>query len=258
MQWEQLKQKLNDGGIIVVTMRPVVQWMIIVVCVLALGLLGFQAMQNTEMMAELKTQSVKAVDDTRSSMIQGLFTLNKTIESQIPTRTDRMSYFMKKAKGVILSRNPKTDLTDKEINELLLLNFELSERYGMSPWIFMAFAAAESDFTKKAVSSADAKGIVQFMPSTMKVVLGSEYTPEIEFDPNWSCRAWYKYVFILTERAGGDLKWTAAAYMSPQAFIFMEKGKSLKDFMVWISSITENHVKYPWQIEELYHEYLQL
>jgi len=146
-------------------------------------------------------------------------------------------------------------MSDEELNLMLKINFDLSEQYAMSPYIFLAFAATESDFMKKAVSSAGAKGIVQFMPSTMKLVVGDDYVDDIEFNPVEACRAWYRLVSIYTEATEGDLEWIAAAYMAPIAIQYRNQGKSVKEFMKWIASTTENDEEYPFKIRSLYEEY---
>ncbi len=213
--------------------------------------------QTATSIAAIQQTSNAQIELNRQSLLSGLYSVNRLVQEEIPTRAERFEKFVVRAKGIILSHNAETDLTDQDMNAMLRENFNLAEQYGMNPWIFMAFAAVESDFTKGVQSDiSSASGIVQFMPFTMKLVLQDQYVPGMEFDPIWACRAWYKYVLYLTESVGGDLKWTAAAYMSPQAIQFYEQDRSVEEFMTWITEISTNLIRYPFLIENKYNEYM--
>lgn len=205
---------------------------------------------------QVQEESMKLIEMNRKTLIAGLYSVNKVIEEEIPKRATRLENYMREAKGIILERNQETDMSDDEMNNMLRVNFNFSEQYMVSPWLFLAFAAIESDFIKNAVSSAGARGIVQFMPSTMKIVLDEEYVRDMEFDPVWACKAWYKYITVISEAVDGDLKWTAAAYMSPTAIKFRNTDRTIEDFMGWIVKVSDNKESYPFAIEELYTEYL--
>lgn len=221
------------------------------------GIIAVNNNRNAKAIEQVQTTAAMQIENNRESLLSGLYSVNQLVQSEIPTRNERFQRFVILGKRAILEHNPNTDMSDATINALLRENFELSEQYAMSPWVFMAFAAIESDYTAGAQSDvSSASGIVQFMPSTMRLVLQEDYVPGIEFDPVWACRAWYKYVLVLNESVGGDLKWTAAAYMSPTAIQFYEQEKTVEDFMDWITEITINMVRYPFLIEEKYHEYL--
>jgi hypothetical protein len=212
--------------------------------------------RNSAAINEIQASALVQIENNRQTLLSGLYSVNQLIQSEIPTRNERFQRFVTLGKRAILEHNPNTDMTDATMNALLRENFELAERYAMSPWVFMAFAAIESDYTAGAKSDiSSASGIVQFMPATMRLVLQEDYVPGIEFDPVWACRAWYKYVLVLNESVGGDLKWTAAAYMSPTAIRFFEQERTVEDFMTWITEITINMPRYPFMIEEKYHEY---
>tara|TARA_Y100000310_G_C20694461_1_gene824520 strand:- start:423 stop:1280 length:858 start_codon:yes stop_codon:yes gene_type:complete len=213
--------------------------------------------ETQEYVKDMQEKSNEIIELNRKSLIAGLYSVNRVIEKEIPTRADRLEIFMRKAKGILLEHNQETDLTDEEINQMLKINFDLSEQYAMSPYIFMAFAAAESSFMKRAESPYGALGIVQFMPSTMKMVIGDAYIDNIEFNPVEACRAWYKYISILTEATDGDLKWTACAYLTQTAIEFKNTDRSIEDFMTWLTSFSENNPNYPYDIEELYESYTQ-
>jgi hypothetical protein len=191
------------------------------------------------------------IENNRVSLLSGLYTVRATAEDMLSTREVRINNFMIKGKRVILEHHPNTDLTDHQMNLLLRRNFELAEEYQISPWIFMAFAATESDFTNSAESVSGARGIVQFMPSTMAIVLGNRYSPGAENNPVMAVEAWYKYIAYLSNAVDGDLKWTAASYMTPTAIAWKNEGRTLEEFMRWVVSWSQNQVRYPWNIEEL-------
>lgn len=204
-----------------------------------------------------QSQAIEVIESNRKTLIQGLYTAIRSIEDAVTPREKRFEIYFKNGKRAILEHKSKTDLTDGDINALLKINWELSEQYLMSPYLFLAFAAKESDFHKGVKSKySNASGIVQFMPSTMRIVLGDHYTPGIEFDPVWSCKAWYRYISSLSQSVGNDVVWLACAYMSPQAISFKNSGKTPNQFMTWISEVTEgNHVSYPFKILEYYEKY---
>lgn len=210
-----------------------------------------------EYVKEMQEKTNEIIELNRKSLIAGLYSVNRVIEKEIPTRADRLEIFMRKAKGIILEHNQETDLSDEEMNQMLKINFDLSEQYAMSPYIFMAFAAAESGFMKGAESPYGALGIVQFMPSTMKMVVGDTYVDNIEFNPIEACRAWYRYISILIEATDGDLKWTAAAYLTQTAIEFKNTDRTIEDFMTWLTDFSENNPNYPYDIESLYEKYTQ-
>lgn len=203
----------------------------------------------------MNERSEQRIENNRLGLLEGLYTIRDTAEDAVSTRTERLERFLVKGKRVILERHQDTDLTDRDMNRMLLRNFELAERYDMSPWIFMAFAAVESDFTKGAISSAGALGVVQFMPSTMAMVMGDEYRPGMEHNPVSSVEAWYKYVSYLSDAVDGDLEWTAAAYMAPSAIRFRNQGKTVEEFMDWIITWSDNQVRYPSNIKNLVIQY---
>ncbi len=221
--------------------------------ILAFTVVGVRiALDYNTVVQKVNESALITIEKNRQSLIDGLYSVNIVIEKEIPPRADRLEVFMRKAKGIILEINPETDMSDEEINQLLKVNFDLSEQYSMNPYIFLSFAAAESSFRKLVVSSAGAKGIVQFMPSTMKLVVGDAYIDDIEFNPVESCRAWYKYVSVLSSAVDGDLKWVASAYLTQTAIQFKNTGKTVEEFMKWLTSWSENSSQYPFIIVEQY------
>lgn len=219
------------------------------------GILFLQNARHEKRIEVIQLSAERQIESNRVSLLEGLYSVRSTAEDAISTRNQRLERFLVQGKRVILERHSKTDLTDRQINNMLRKNFELSERYDISPWIFMAFAAVESDFTTGAVSVAGARGIVQFMPSTMAMVMGDRYRPGMEHDPVVSVEAWYKYISYLSNAVDGDLEWTAAAYMTPTAIRWRNKGKTVEEFMEWVVSWSQNQVQYPQNIRRLVMEY---
>lgn len=220
-------------------------------------IIGFyiQSARHNSETQKIEQRAENRIENNRKALLEGLYTVRETSADALSTREERLERFLVKGKRVILERHSDTDLSDEDINNLLVRNFELAERYDMSPWIFMAFAAVESDFTKGAVSSAGAKGLVQFMPSTMAMVLADDYRPGMEHDPIVSVEAWYKYVSYLSNSVDGDLEWTAASYMAPSAIQWKNEGKTIEEFMDWIITWSDNQVRYPENIRKLVVQY---
>ena len=203
----------------------------------------------------LRVHYEEKLKSERTDLINGLYSVQQAITDGVSTRKDRLAAYTIIGKKIILQRNAKTDLTDAEINKLLVTNFNLAEQYLMNPMLFLAYAAVESDFTKKAKSSAGAVGIVQFMPYTLKLVLQDQYSPGVQYNPIMQCKAWYRYITVLSESVGGDLLWTACAYMSPLAIKFYNQKKTVEQFMQLMSQTTDNTAKYPFLIKNTFLSY---
>lgn len=95
-----------------------------------------------------------------------------------------------------------------------------SEAYGVDPLLVLAVIREESHYLPTAVSSSDARGLMQLLPSTAKWIarskLGLPYREEDLFEPETNIRlgAWYLgYLLGLFE---GDLCKVVAAYNGGQ------------------------------------------
>lgn len=84
---------------------------------------------------------------------------------------------------------------------------EASRREGVDPRLVSAMAARESNFQPTAVSRAGAKGIMQLMPETAKL-LGVENI----FDVQENVNAGVHYLKMLLDAFRGDLRLALAAY----------------------------------------------
>jgi len=234
-------------------------WVLLGIVIFVLGgtsILGLRlSREHKRELIRIRAETVELIDSNRIILTQSLYTVSQVLSEEIPIRSERMEKFVKEAKGVILEINPDTDFSDKELNDLLVQDFRYAEAYMISPWIAIAFMQAESGFTKDATSSAGALGPFQFMPMTMKLVLDEEYSPGAEKNPLLALKAWYKYFMLCSNTMGGDLKWSAAQYMSPKAYVFKVRGETVDDFMKWIVSVSDNHERYPYVIEEYFESY---
>lgn len=211
---------------------------------------------NVSAITEIGKESAEKYEATRVSMLQGLYSITRAIETNIPTREKRLEIHAKQAKAVVLQWSPETDLSDDEMDRMIIANFKLSELYMISPWEFMAYAAVESGFIKTAESPTGALGIVQFLPSTMRIILGTEYVPGMEFDPVWSVKAWYKYWLIINEATGGSRTWTAATYCTGNlALRALNTGMDLTEYMDWITQKQLNDPEFPFKIEKVFSEF---
>lgn len=212
-----------------------------------------QANKYTELMSE-----------TREQLLKGLYTADSTVAKSALTHDDRLQIYMREAKGVMLEHHANRRMDNNTIDELLMRNFELAEQYGVHPALFLAFAQVESGFHPRAVSSANARGIVQFMPATAQWVLGDEYEDYIEFNPVAAVDIWYKYTAPFINYFGGDVEWLAAAYLSPHALRWHAQGKTVDEYLEWVSSWSDNPTTYSNRIkvayrnlkDRIYHSYI--
>jgi Rod binding domain-containing protein len=96
--------------------------------------------------------------------------------------------------------------TDKVLSYRELIEKTAAEE-GVDPALVAAMIAQESGGDPEAVSSAGARGLMQLMPATARM-LGVENT----FDPHQNVAGGVNYISRLLERYGGDEKLALAAY----------------------------------------------
>lgn len=203
---------------------------------------------------DLQASYQEDLEKTRINLIDGLYSFNVAINNDIPTRSERLEQHSKQAKAFVLRNYPKTTLTDKELNDLLILNFELAELYMISPWESLSYAMVESSFDKTVTSESGAKGLFQFLPSSMKLAMGDKYYPGCEFNPLLSCEAWYLTMIPVFESVNGDRKWAAANYYAgPIATKFYNWGYTLDQFMGTFKDPKVNK-RYPWVVEKAFED----
>lgn len=88
--------------------------------------------------------------------------------------------------------------------------------YDVDPLLVLAIIREESNFLPTAVSSSDARGLMQLLPSTASwiatVKLGLVYDEQALFDPETNIRLGTWYIGYLLQRYEGDLALAVAAY----------------------------------------------
>ena len=79
--------------------------------------------------------------------------------------------------------------------------------YSLPPALIKAVIAAESGFEPKAVSPKGAQGLMQLIPETARLMLVHD-----SFDPVANIYGGARYLRVLANRFGGDLRHTVAGY----------------------------------------------
>jgi len=91
-----------------------------------------------------------------------------------------------------------------------------AEEYGVDPLLALAVMREESNFLPTAVSSSDARGLMQLLPSTGRWIVESKlslaYSDEILFDPETNIRCGIYFLGSLLRQFGGDTAKAVAAY----------------------------------------------
>ncbi len=88
--------------------------------------------------------------------------------------------------------------------------------YGVDPYLVLAVIREESGFSPAAVSSSDARGLMQLLPSTARWIaeekLRIPYWEADLFSPDFNIRLGTWYLRHLLDQFGGDVAWAVAAY----------------------------------------------
>ena len=92
------------------------------------------------------------------------------------------------------------------------LIYEKARKYDVDPALVAAVIEHESYFEPRMESHAGARGLMQIMPSTGRLMGARDL-----YDPEQNVDAGVKYIKYLHERFGGDLKKTLAAYNGGEA-----------------------------------------
>jgi soluble lytic murein transglycosylase len=91
-----------------------------------------------------------------------------------------------------------------------------SSTYGVDPYLVLAVIREESNYLPTAVSSSNAGGLMQLLPSTAKWIAESKcklrYTDSLSFDPDANIRMGTWYLSYLTGLYDGDVVRAVAAY----------------------------------------------
>ena len=91
-----------------------------------------------------------------------------------------------------------------------------AEIYNVDPYLILAVVREESNYLPTAVSSSNAQGLMQLLPSTAKWIAESKlklvYTAGLSFDPDANLRMGTWYLSYLTGYYDGDVARAVAAY----------------------------------------------
>ena len=108
------------------------------------------------------------------------------------------------------------------------LIYRYAAENGLQPAHVASVILAESSYRPDAVSSVNAQGLMQLLPSTAEWIAGKfdeEYVEGCLFDPETNVKYGCWYLGFLMDRYDGDLTCTTAAYHSGQGTV----DKWLKD-----------------------------
>ena len=94
-----------------------------------------------------------------------------------------------------------------------------AEENNIPPAYVAAVILAESSYNPAAVSSADARGLMQLLPSTGEWIAGKfdeAFSEEMLFDPETNIKYGCWYLGFLMDRYGGDMRCSSSAYHAGQ------------------------------------------
>ncbi len=201
-------------------------------------------------------------EQTRQRVVADAYHLEWKTSEMLKSRADRLQEHLRIAKTILLKEYPKMTLSDDELTQLLIDNFDQSERLGVSPWIALAFVSVESQFVVRAQSTVEgqpgARGLFQLMPSTARLVLDSEYYDGCEYVPRIACRVFYRILTSSIELYNGKLEWVAAAYYSGHiAQRYYLAGYTVQGYMQRFEGLEGVSLTYPTDILNRYNYYLE-
>jgi len=141
-----------------------------------------------------------------------------------------------------------------------------AEDNGIPPAYAAAVILAESSYRPEVVSSADARGLMQLLPSTGEWIAGKydeAFSEEVLFDPETNIKYGCWYLGFLMRRYDGDMRCSSSAYHAGQGNVdkwlanpaYSADGKHL-DVIPYESTGTyvERILKYYEKYEEIYSE----
>lgn len=160
----------------------------------------------------------------------------------------------------ILMFNP--DLISREAITLnfpqAYLDFFEKHRRGLNPYLLLAIARRESSFNPNAVSPANAQGLLQMNPETVKALFPNDSFNLLDPETNISIAS--KYLAKVFREMDGDLLTTLAAYNAgeEQAKTW-EKRYPKEDKMLWIDLIPYRETRdYVANVLSSYHWYRKI
>ena len=122
---------------------------------------------------------------------------------------------------VLFSRFPDATIRNYPMEYVAEIRAAAREN-DLTPGYVAAVILAESSYRPEAVSSADAQGLMQLLPSTAQWIagkLGEEYVEGCLFDPETNIRYGCWYLGFLMRRYSGDMRCASAAYHAGQGTV---------------------------------------
>ena len=122
---------------------------------------------------------------------------------------------------VLFSRFPDATIRNYPMEYVAEIRAAAREN-DLTPGYVAAVILAESSYRPEAVSSADAQGLMQLLPSTAQWIagkLGEEYVEGCLFDPETNLRYGCWYLGFLMDRYGGDMTCASSAYHQGQGTV---------------------------------------
>lgn len=129
----------------------------------------------------------------------------------------------------------------------------LPDNLAIEPAFTLAIARQESEFDREARSSADARGLMQILPSTASHVAGEKIAPHALYQPDLNLRIGSQYLSELVDKYDGSYIMAIAAYNAGPGRVMQWKkrfgtpGKTPAQAIDWIEKIpfqeTRNYVQ---------------
>lgn len=137
---------------------------------------------------------------------------------------------------------------------------QIALEFDLPPAYVAAVILAESSYDPEAVSYADARGLMQLLPSTAEWIagkLGERYDEASLFDPETNIRYGCWYLAFLMNRYDGDMMCSSAAYHAGQGTVdkwlgderYSGDGETLQAIAsaatnTYVSRVLKNYEKY--------------
>lgn len=124
----------------------------------------------------------------------------------VTTPLDRLEQ-LRKAADMLIEVNTALGAPRSPYGQII---YDIAVRHSINPQLVAALIHVESDFNPRAVSRKGARGLMQLLPATARR-FGIHRKRDL-FNPVKNLEAGVKYLKWLTERFGGDVQLTLAAY----------------------------------------------
>lgn len=122
---------------------------------------------------------------------------------------------------LLFDRHPEVTVQNYPVEYESLIRAYAAEN-GLQPAYVASVILAESSYRPEAVSSVNAQGLMQILPSTAEWIAGKfdeAYTENCLFDPETNIRYGCWYLGFLMNRYDGDMKCASAAYHAGQGTV---------------------------------------